>query len=77
MVKAGSLMEEEDQRGLAHFCEHLAFSATDDALLVLGTKLSQHRHSVASSFMTPSDRARFSPVSHFPREKDRSTPILQ
>ena len=29
VVQAGSLMEAEDQRGLAHFCEHLAFSATE------------------------------------------------
>jgi zinc protease len=28
VVKAGSLYEEEDQRGLAHFVEHMAFSGT-------------------------------------------------
>ncbi|MEY2930160.1 MAG: hypothetical protein RL033_909, partial [Pseudomonadota bacterium] len=28
IVKAGSLHEEEDQRGVAHFVEHLAFNAT-------------------------------------------------
>jgi hypothetical protein len=28
-LKAGSVMEAEDQRGVAHFCEHLAFSATE------------------------------------------------
>ncbi len=29
-VDAGSLMEEEDQRGLAHFLEHMAFNGTED-----------------------------------------------
>ena len=28
MVKAGSILEEEDQRGLAHFVEHMAFNGT-------------------------------------------------
>ena len=28
LVKAGSLDEEEDQRGLAHFVEHMAFNGT-------------------------------------------------
>ena len=28
VVNAGSLMEEEDQRGLAHFVEHMAFNGT-------------------------------------------------
>ena len=28
LVQAGSLMEEEDQRGLAHFLEHMAFNGT-------------------------------------------------
>ncbi|MBN1647041.1 MAG: insulinase family protein [Spirochaetales bacterium] len=29
-VKAGSINEDEDQRGLAHFCEHMAFNGTTD-----------------------------------------------
>ena len=29
LVKAGSLEEEEDQRGLAHFIEHMAFNGTE------------------------------------------------
>ena len=29
-VDAGSLMEEEDQRGLAHFLEHMAFNGTEN-----------------------------------------------
>ena len=28
MVNAGSVLEEEDQRGLAHFLEHMAFNGT-------------------------------------------------
>ena len=28
VVKAGSLLEDEDQRGLAHFVEHMAFNGT-------------------------------------------------
>ena len=27
-VKAGSVLEDEDQRGLAHFVEHMAFNGT-------------------------------------------------
>ena len=29
IVKAGSILEEEDQRGLAHFVEHMAFNGTE------------------------------------------------
>ena len=29
VVKAGSVLEEEDQRGLAHFAEHMAFNGTE------------------------------------------------
>ena len=29
VVKAGSVLEEEDQRGLAHFLEHMAFNGTE------------------------------------------------
>ncbi len=29
VVKAGSILEEENQRGLAHFVEHMAFNGTD------------------------------------------------
>ena len=29
VVKAGSILEEEDQRGLAHFVEHMAFNGTE------------------------------------------------
>ncbi|UCC73010.1 MAG: insulinase family protein [Gemmatimonadota bacterium] len=29
VVKAGSILEEEDQRGLAHFIEHMAFNGTE------------------------------------------------
>ena len=29
VVKAGSVLEEEDQRGLAHFIEHMAFNGTE------------------------------------------------
>ncbi|MBB6482452.1 M16 family metallopeptidase [Spirochaeta isovalerica] len=29
-VKAGSVLEDEDQRGLAHFVEHMAFNGTDE-----------------------------------------------
>ncbi|MBI1804163.1 MAG: insulinase family protein [Ignavibacteriae bacterium] len=28
VVKAGSILEDDDQRGLAHFCEHMAFNGT-------------------------------------------------
>jgi len=27
-VNAGSILETEEQRGLAHFCEHMAFNGT-------------------------------------------------
>ena len=30
VVKAGSLYEEEDQQGLAHFLEHMAFNGTTE-----------------------------------------------
>ena len=30
-VKAGSLYEEDRQRGLAHFLEHLAFNGTENS----------------------------------------------
>ena len=30
VVNAGSVLEEEDQRGLAHFCEHMAFNGTEN-----------------------------------------------
>ena len=30
LVKAGSLLEEENQRGFAHFAEHMAFNGTQD-----------------------------------------------
>ena len=29
VVKAGSVHEDEDQRGLAHFAEHMAFNGTE------------------------------------------------
>ena len=29
VLKAGSILEEEDQRGLAHFVEHMAFNGTE------------------------------------------------
>ena len=29
IVKAGSILEEEEQRGLAHFVEHMAFNGTE------------------------------------------------
>lgn len=29
-VAAGSIMEDEDQRGLAHFCEHMAFNGSEN-----------------------------------------------
>ena len=29
VVKAGAILEEEDQRGLAHFVEHMAFNGTE------------------------------------------------
>ena len=29
VVKAGSILEEEEQRGLAHFVEHMAFNGTE------------------------------------------------
>ena len=28
VVKAGSIDEDKDQKGLAHFCEHMAFNGT-------------------------------------------------
>jgi len=28
VVNAGSVLEDEDQQGLAHFCEHMAFNGT-------------------------------------------------
>ncbi|MFW5805341.1 MAG: M16 family metallopeptidase [Bacteroidales bacterium] len=30
VVNAGSVLEDEDQRGLAHFCEHMAFNGTEN-----------------------------------------------
>ncbi len=30
LISAGSLMEQDDQRGLAHFLEHMAFQGTED-----------------------------------------------
>ncbi len=30
MVKAGSILEDDDQRGLAHFVEHMAFNGTEN-----------------------------------------------
>jgi len=29
VVRAGSVLEDDDQRGLAHFCEHMAFNGTE------------------------------------------------
>lgn len=33
VVKAGSVLEEEAERGVAHIVEHLAFSATEVCLI--------------------------------------------
>jgi zinc protease len=30
VVNAGSICEDDDQKGLAHFCEHMAFNGTKD-----------------------------------------------
>ena len=38
--KVGSILEEEDQRGLAHFLEHMAFNGTKNSLGPASSKLS-------------------------------------
>ena len=30
VLKAGSILEDDDQQGLAHFLEHMAFNGTED-----------------------------------------------
>ncbi len=50
VVKAGSILEEEEQRGLAHFVEHMAFNGTErfakqeivDYLQSIGTSFGAH-----------------------------------
>jgi zinc protease len=55
-IKVGSMMEEEDQQGLAHFCEHLCFNGTKnfpksalvDYLESVGTKFGPHLNAYTS-----------------------------
>ena len=46
-VKAGSVLEDDDQRGLAHFDEHMAFNGTKRfPKNKLINYLAEHRHAV-------------------------------
>lgn len=55
-VNAGSILENEDQQGLAHFCEHMAFNGTEnfkkselvDYLESIGTKFGAHLNAYTS-----------------------------
>lgn len=55
-VNAGSMMEDEDQQGLAHFCEHMAFNGTAhfkkndlvNYLESVGTKFGPHLNAYTS-----------------------------
>lgn len=55
-VNAGSMMEDDDQQGLAHFCEHMAFNGTThfkkndlvNYLESIGTKFGPHLNAFTS-----------------------------
>ena len=56
VVNAGSILEEEDQQGLAHFMEHMCFNGTKrfpknalvDYLQSIGVKFGQHLNAYTS-----------------------------
>lgn len=56
VINAGSILEEDDQRGLAHFMEHMAFNGTKrfpknqlvDYLQSIGVKFGQHLNAYTS-----------------------------
>ena len=60
VVKAGSLMEEEHQRGLSHLIEHMAFNGSknfpgknmDNFLSSIGLNLGSHYNASAGYFNT-------------------------
>ena len=60
VVKAGSLMEEEHQRGLAHLLEHMAFNGSknfpgnsiDEFLSSLGLNIGSHFNATTGYFKT-------------------------
>ena len=47
VVRAGSILEEEDERGLAHYVEHLAFDGTER---FSGQELVEYLESIGSKF---------------------------
>ena len=47
VVNAGSVLEDEDQRGFAHFCEHMAFNGTEH---FPDKKLIEYFESIGSKF---------------------------
>jgi zinc protease len=55
-VNAGSVLEDDDQQGLAHFCEHMAFNGSThfkkselvDALEAMGVKFGPHLNAYTS-----------------------------
>ena len=54
VVKAGSVLEEEDQRGLAHFVEHMAFNGTER---FEKQQIVDYLESIGSTFGAESERA--------------------
>ena len=63
LIKAGSIMEEEHQRGLAHLLEHMAFNGSknfpdkkiDEYLSSIGLNLGSHYNAGVSYFKTSYD----------------------
>ena len=63
LIKAGSIMEEEHQRGLAHLLEHMAFNGSknfpdkkiDEYLSSIGLNLGSHYNASVSYFKTSYD----------------------
>ena len=63
LIKAGSIMEEENQRGLAHLLEHMAFNGSknfpdkkiDEYLSSIGLNLGSHYNASVSYFKTSYD----------------------
>jgi zinc protease len=68
-VKAGSVLEDEDQRGLAHFVEHMAFNGTRNFpgnavgtfMQSLGVRFGAHVNA-RTSFDEPSTNCRSRPT---------------
>ena len=83
VVNAGSILEDDDQRGLAHFVEHMAFNGTQhfpkqDVVAFLqstGMRFGAHINANTSFDQTVSTSCRFRPTA--PSVIDRSLLILE